>query len=217
VTSGGPRPIHTLTFSEKDMPGTFRLTSLALVAVVALAACSKKEPPPPPAPEPAPAQTDDDAARRRAEQERLEQARRDSIARAEAEAARLRAEREAMLRTLTQTIYYDFDSDALSEQARSLLDAKLGILNANSGLRILIAGHADERGSDAYNMALGQRRAASAKRYLTQRGVADNRIEIISYGEERPAAQGSDEAAWSQNRRSEFEVTAGANDIKVGQ
>jgi peptidoglycan-associated lipoprotein len=66
-------------------------------------------------------------------------------------------------------------------------------------------------------MALGQRRAASAKRYLSQRGIGDDRIEVISYGEERPAAQGNDEAAWSQNRRAEFEVTAGADALKVGQ
>jgi peptidoglycan-associated lipoprotein len=198
------------------MTGKFRLAPAALIAVVALAACSKKQPPPAPAPEPV--QTDDDAARRRAEEERLAKERADSIARAEAErAARLRAEREAMLRTLTQTVYFEFDSDALSEQARSLLDAKIGILNANTGVQIRVAGHADERGSDTYNMALGQRRAASVKRYLTQRGVGDARVEVISYGEERPAVQGHDEAAWSQNRRAEFEVTAGADAIKVGQ
>jgi peptidoglycan-associated lipoprotein len=199
------------------MTGKFRLAPAALVAVVALAACSKKQPPPAPAPEPV-QQNDDADARRRAEEERLAKERADSIARAEAEkAARLRAEREAMLRTLTQTVYFEFDSDALSDQARSLLDAKIGILNANAGVRIRVAGHADERGSDTYNMALGQRRAASVKRYLTQRGIGADRIDVISYGEEQPAAQGHDEAAWSQNRRAEFEVTAGADAIKVGQ
>lgn len=197
------------------MTGKFRLAPAALLAVVALAACSKKQPPPPPAPEPAPVQ--DDGAARRAEEERLAKERADSIARAEAEAARLRAEREAMMRTLTQTVYFEFDSDALSDQARSLLDAKIGILNANGGIRIRVAGHADERGSDTYNMALGQRRAASVKRYLSQRGIGADRVEVISYGEERPAAQGNDEAAWSQNRRAEFEVTAGADAMKVGQ
>jgi peptidoglycan-associated lipoprotein len=199
------------------MTGKFRLAPAALVAIVALAACSKKQPPPAPAPEPAPAQNTDSLEQARRDSLAREQARRDSIARAEAEAARLRAEREAMLRTLTQTVYFEFDSDALSDQARSLLDAKIGILNANSGIRIRVAGHADERGSDTYNMALGQRRAASAKRYLTQRGIGADRIEVISYGEERPAAQGHDEAAWSQNRRAEFEVTAGADAMKVGQ
>ena len=199
------------------MTGKFRLAPAALVAVVALAACSKKQPPPPPAPDPAPVQNTDSLERARRDSLAREQARRDSIARAEAEAARLRAEREAMLRTLTQTVYFEFDSDALSDQARSLLDAKIGILNANAGVRIRVAGHADERGSDTYNMALGQRRAAAAKRYLSQRGIGADRIEVISYGEERPAAQGHDEAAWSQNRRAEFEVTAGADAMKVGQ
>ena len=91
------------------------------------------------------------------------------------------------------------------------------MLNANPGLRLRIAGHTDERGSDEYNLALGQRRAAAAKRYLTQHGIAENRIEIISFGEERPAQQGSDESAWSQNRRDEFEIAAGGDTLTLPQ
>jgi peptidoglycan-associated lipoprotein len=72
-----------------------------------------------------------------------------------------------------------------------------------------ISGHADERGSDEYNLALGNRRAAAAKRYLTGKGVADGRLEVVSYGEERPANPGHDEGSWAENRRDEFEVTGG--------
>lgn len=199
------------------MTGKTRVVPAMILAVAVIAACSKKpEPAPPPAPTPAPNQDSIDAARARADSiARAEQARRDSIARAQAEAERLRAAREEAMRTLTQVVYFDFDSDALTDQTRAALDAKIPILNANPGLRIRIAGHTDERGSDEYNQALGQRRAASAKRYLTQHGIAEDRIEIISFGEERPAADGHDESAWSQNRRDEFEVTAGGDQLQV--
>ncbi len=76
-------------------------------------------------------------------------------------------------------------------------------------IQIRISGHADERGSDQYNDALGQRRAASAKRYLTDNGIDAARITIVSYGEQQPAVTGSDENAWARNRRAEFAVTAG--------
>jgi peptidoglycan-associated lipoprotein len=93
------------------------------------------------------------------------------------------------------------------------LDRKAAILNANSGLRIRISGHADNRGSDEYNLALGNRRAAAAKRYLTSKGIADGRIDIVSFGEEKPVAMGEDEGSWSQNRRDEFEVTSGGENL----
>jgi peptidoglycan-associated lipoprotein len=156
---------------------------------------------------------------RREAAERAEAARRDSINRANA--ARedsLRRAREAMegvRSALTAPIYFDYDSDAIGDAGRSALDQKLAILQSNSGVRLRIAGHADERGSDEYNLALGQRRAAAAKRYLTQRGIPEARIEIISYGEERPAASGSDESAWAQNRRDEFEITAGGDMLRA--
>ena len=111
--------------------------------------------------------------------------------------------------TMTATIYFEFDRSDLTAAARSALDAKLEIMNANPGMRIRVVGHTDERGADEYNVALGQRRAAMAKRYLTDRGVAGERIEMVSFGEERPAAEGNGESAWSQNRRDEFEITAG--------
>ncbi len=192
--------------------------ALATLAVV-LSACPKK--PAPAAPAPAtPAVNQDSLNRVRARADsiaRTDAARRDSASRAQAEADRLRMEREramaALRTTLGAAVYFDYDSDALSDAARALLDGKLAIINANPQLRIRVAGHTDERGSDEYNLALGQRRAAAAKRYLTQHGVADDRIEVVSFGEERPAAQSKDETAYRQNRRDEFEITAGGDQL----
>ncbi len=102
-------------------------------------------------------------------------------------------------------------SDELSGDGRSTLDAKLPILRANAGLRLRIAGNTDERGSDEYNLALGQRRAASVKRYLSDQGIDSGRMDIISYGEERPVVTESSEEGWRMNRRAEFEITAGGD------
>jgi len=120
----------------------------------------------------------------------------------------------ALRTTLTATVHFDYDQADLRPDDKAILDAKIPILQANSGVTIRISGHTDERGSDEYNLALGQRRAAAVKAYLVQHGIADARIETISYGEERPIAQGSDEAAYAQNRRAEFEITAGGNNLK---
>ncbi len=149
-----------------------------------------------------------------------EGAMRDSIARAErirqqafddsVRAARAR-DTDVLRNTLREVIHFDFDEADLRDDARTRLDAKLPILLANPGVTLRISGHADERGSDEYNLALGQRRAAAAKRYLTERGVAESRIETVSFGEEQPVAAGSDESAYAQNRRAEFEVTGGAD------
>ncbi|MBA3918001.1 MAG: peptidoglycan-associated lipoprotein [Gemmatimonas sp.] len=115
---------------------------------------------------------------------------------------------------LLETIYFEYDADELRDDARASLDAKLAILNANPGLRIKVNGHCDERGSDEYNIALGRRRAEAAKRYLTDRGIDGSRIETASFGRERPAVQGGGEDAWSKNRRDEFEIVAGGENLK---
>lgn len=190
---------------------------LVLFSMAAMEAC-KKAPPPPPAP------TVDTAAERRAREDsiRMENQRReaaaaearrraaqDSIDRARAAEEATRRESEMLRSTVTTVINFDFDKSELRPDAQSALDAKIPILMANSGVTIRVSGHADERGSSEYNLALGQRRAAAAKRYLVQRGVAEGRIETTSFGEERPVCTTSDEACWSQNRRDEFEITAG--------
>lgn len=195
--------------------------TLAFAAVVALDACHKKpEAAPAPATTPAPAgpnadsirRAQEDAARRAAEEANRRRA--DSIAAAEA-AARDAAGAMANLRsTLTATVHFDYDQSDLRAEDKAILDAKVPILQANPGVMIRIAGHTDARGSDEYNLALGQRRAAAAKRYLMDHGVADSRIETISYGEERPVAQGSDDAAYALNRRAEFEITGGGQTLR---
>ena len=82
-------------------------------------------------------------------------------------------------------------------------------------MRLRISGHTDERGSDEYNLALGQRRAAAARRFLETRGVDPSRIDIVSFGEERPVGMGASETAWASNRRDEFEIVAGAETLTV--
>ncbi len=204
-----------------------RTSVLALLAVVAIGAAACSSPTPPPPPVPVINQDSIDAAERaRAEAEARARAEAEARARAEAEAraraeaeARARAEAEAALNAaraaFAQSIYYDYDKSDLKADARATLDAKLPLLRANANVRIRIAGHTDERGSDTYNIALGQRRAAAAKRYLVDQGIAADRIETVSFGEERPAAMGSMESAWSQNRRSEFEIIVGGETLRL--
>jgi peptidoglycan-associated lipoprotein len=134
----------------------------------------------------------------------------DSVRRAN-EAAAAAGEQTGLRNTVTAVIHFDFDRSELRDDARSTLDAKIPVLMANPDVTIRVAGHTDERGSVEYNIALGQRRAAAAKRYLTERGVTANRIETVSFGEGRPVSDGHDENAWAQNRRDEFEITAGGS------
>ena len=101
------------------------------------------------------------------------------------------------------TVLFDFDSSQLSDYARRVLDRQAGFLKAQPEARIILGGHADERGTREYNLALGERRAAAARDYLVAKGVNAARIRIISYGKERPVAVGSSEAAWRLNRRAE--------------
>jgi len=110
-------------------------------------------------------------------------------------------------------IHFDYDQAQVRAADQAVLDRKAAILQANPNVRIRVSGHADDRGSDEYNLALGNRRAAAAKRYLESKGVDGARIEVVSYGEERPLDQGNDENAWAQNRRDEFEVTAGGDHL----
>jgi peptidoglycan-associated lipoprotein len=126
-------------------------------------------------------------------------------------ARKVAAAREALL----STIYFEYNMDELRDDSRANLDNKIRILNANPSLRIRISGHCDERGNDEYNIVLGRRRAEAAKRYLTDRGIDASRIETTSFGRERPAVQGSGEEAWAKNRRDEFEITAGGDQLRA--
>lgn len=104
------------------------------------------------------------------------------------------------------TIYFAYDSYSLTSEARASLKSNADWLKANPNGRVQIEGHCDERGTNEYNMALGDRRANAVRGYLTKMGVEKSRIDTISYGEERPSDVGHDEAAWSRNRRAVFVV-----------
>jgi peptidoglycan-associated lipoprotein len=184
---------------------------MLLPAAAFAVACGGKAAPEEPAPQPAPAAepaptpapADDSAERERLEKERL--------AREAAERARVVAA------DLAAMINFDYDQAVVRQADQATLDRKAAIMAANPGVKIRIAGHADERGSDEYNLALGNRRAAAAKRYLENKGVDGSRVDVVSYGEERPLNPGNDETAYAQNRRDEFEVTAGGNNLTAPQ
>lgn len=104
------------------------------------------------------------------------------------------------------TVHFDFDKYNIRSEDAELLKRNAKWLRANTGARIRIEGHADERGETEYNLALGDKRARSVKDFLISLGVDGSRLKIISYGEERPAIQGHNESAWSKNRRAEFRL-----------
>lgn len=106
-----------------------------------------------------------------------------------------------------ETVYFDFDKSDLRQDARDILSKNAEtILKSFAGAKIQIEGHCDDRGSAEYNLALGEHRAKSAKKYLTTLGVKGENLSIISYGKEKAAVNGNDEAAWAKNRRAEFVV-----------
>jgi peptidoglycan-associated lipoprotein len=190
-----------------------RAPTLLLVLATAgfAAACGGKPKPEQPAPEatpaptpaPAPAPVDNSAERRRA----------DSIAAANAAAEKAKA----VAADLAAMINFEYDQAVIRSADQSTLDRKAAILGANPNVKVQISGHADERGSDEYNLALGNRRAAAAKRYLENKGIDATRMDVVSYGEERPLNPGHDEAAYAQNRRDEFQITAGGDNLVAPQ
>lgn len=107
-----------------------------------------------------------------------------------------------------KTVFFVVDSPSLSEEARSILKNAAAFLERYPAVNIQIEGHADERGGRQYNLALGEKRAKSVQEYLKALGIKKNRITTISYGNEKPMAQGNDESSWSKNRRANFVVTA---------
>ena len=145
---------------------------------------------------------EDEAARREAEEARLrEQRAREARQRQEASSMSEAARRAAFE---DEEIHFDFDKYVLTPQAMMILDDKAAYLREHAGVRVLVEGHADDRGSNEYNLALGDRRANSAKNYLVKSGVAESRITTISYGEEQPLCMQQNESCWYRNRRGHF-------------
>jgi peptidoglycan-associated lipoprotein len=170
---------------------------LLAAASLALAACAGKKqlPPPPPQAAPAPAPTDQAAFVPPAEPVGTT-----DVGGMQAEFARAAG---------SDTVLFAFDSYDLDETARQILGSQAQWLAQYSGVSALVEGHADERGTREYNLALGERRANAARNFLAAQGVDSSRLSIISYGKERPAVDGHDESAWAQNRRAKT-VVAGS-------
>nr|WP_298415193.1 peptidoglycan-associated lipoprotein Pal [uncultured Halomonas sp.] len=104
-----------------------------------------------------------------------------------------------------RTIYFDYDKETIRPEFESTLNANAQYLRSNPNARVVLQGHGDERGTREYNLGLGERRAKAVERYLAVQGVSDSQIEIVSYGEERPAVDGHSEDAYAQNRRVVFD------------
>ncbi|HEX8672586.1 MAG TPA: OmpA family protein [Longimicrobium sp.] len=145
----------------------------------------------------------EEEARQRAEANRAEADRAD----------RDRRERESALapvrEALTEIIFFEYDSDEIRGEAEAKLRAKADILRANPSIRLRIEGHADQRGSTEYNLALGQRRAEAVRAWLGAYGIDASRFTTLSYGKERPLDEGADESALARNRRAEFAIVGG--------
>lgn len=197
--------------------------ALALtLTLVGLAACRRPQQPAG-APTPASAGRDqatlDSIARARARDslDAAQRARalRDSVALADAQRAARAGQgaRDSVATSrralLLAPVYFDYDQSELRDDTRAALQAKLDILTRYRALRVRVAGHTDDRGSDEYNLALGGRRASAVKRFFTERGIDAGRLDVVSFGKERPICDTEDESCWSRNRRAEFAVVRG--------
>lgn len=171
---------------------------LILPAMMFTVSCAKKAVESEPAMTETPAQpAQDDTAAQEAERARIE-----------AERLRMQQDEQARMAArdmfVNEDIHFEFDSSALLPSAQQTLSQKAEYMRVNSDAQVTVEGHCDERGTDAYNMALGERRAQAAKDFLVNLGIESGRLNTISYGEERPVDMGHNEEAWSKNRRAHF-------------
>jgi peptidoglycan-associated lipoprotein len=104
----------------------------------------------------------------------------------------------------SRVVYFDYDSYVVKPEFQSVIEAQASFIKSEKGRKVVIEGHTDERGGREYNLALGQKRAEAVRRALGLLGVADSQLEAVSFGKEKPVVQGSDESAWSKNRRAEI-------------
>jgi peptidoglycan-associated lipoprotein len=145
---------------------------------------------------------EDEAARREAEEARLQEQRAREARQRQEASSMSEAARKAAFED--EEIHFDFDKYVLTPQAMMVLDDKAAYLREHPEVRVLVEGHCDDRGSNEYNLALGDRRANSAKNYLVKSGVAESRVTTISYGEEQPLCMQQNESCWYRNRRGHF-------------
>lgn len=145
----------------------------------------------------------------RLRQEEMERQRQEELERMRMEEVEVAEPAPVMdLSTVLETVYFDYDKYELRQDARESLSRNAEWLKSESGVQLQIGGHCDERGTEEYNLALGDRRAASVKNYLISLGVDESRLLTVSFGEEMPADPGHNEEAWSHNRRAEFRITS---------
>lgn len=114
---------------------------------------------------------------------------------------------EEKAKSIFKDVLFDYDKYNIRPEARSTLDEVSTFLNENKGLNVIIEGHCDDRGTNEYNLALGEKRAKSTKNYLVSLGVSPSRVIIMTYGEEKPVCMDRDEACWQSNRRAHFVVS----------
>ena len=207
-----------------------RFAPILLVALLASACSGNPEPEPvPPPPPPPAAPPPDDSERREAAaariceraatameagdyttaRELLEQVVNDYPGTTCAESAPAQIERAVAGEAIVARIYFDYNESDITDDAAAILQSKADALRGLPAIRLRIEGHCDERGSLEYNQALGLRRAQAAVDYLSSLGLDAGRFDVVTFGEEMPLAQGSNESAWRQNRRGEFVITAG--------
>ena len=182
-----------------------RHAAVLALAAVTLVGCKKKRPTDGPENNPAAAGSAahaDSVAREEQLRRERDRARSDSLARVEAEAQRVRA-------ALAEMVFFEYDSFDLTSQAQDVLRAKAEVMRENPSVTLRIEGHADQRGSTEYNLALGQRRAEAVRTFLEGYGLDAGRFSTLSYGKERPLAEGEAEDSFARNRRAEFVVTGG--------
>ena len=177
------------------------LVSLGLLLLIA-PACTKKPPTPPPAEEkPAPTPTPTPLP-----QETVTEAAPPAVVEPTEKAEDLDdvMRRQNQNKEFLKTVYFDFDKSEIRDDQAAVLKSNADWMKTNAKFKVLIEGHCDERGTIDYNLALGEKRAGRVKQYLADLGIPGDRMRTISYGKERPADPGHDEAAWAKNRRAEF-------------
>ena len=182
------------------------ILALALMALVvfSFSACSKSKI----SSEPSTTMSAEEEASKRAEEEARQEALREENLREEGlseEQAKARVETERSMFE-NDDIFFEFDSIRLAPEAQEILTQKAAWLRKNPRARVTIEGHCDDRGTNEYNLALGEGRAQSARDYLMDLGIKESRLNSISYGEERPLAASQDEETWARNRRAHFVI-----------
>lgn len=186
------------------------VTVLALAALLAASGCREPQPDPHGRPSAPLGQADGDGDAGAVDETGAapadEAERRDADQWREAEAGADGRRDEDVLGDRLDPIYFDFDRSAIRPDQQAVMEANARWLRDHPDVRVLVEGHCDERGTREYNLALGDRRANSARQFLISLGIDPSRIDTISYGEERPADPGHNETAWARNRRAEFLV-----------